>query len=670
MITTFCFFLVIGHGEEHNQWSAFVYHNMNGSGDGEVKSTQLSGELQSELHSTGTLLSLPASRNSNYVVRNDSLSLLLQSADEPKSNTVKNGLIKYTSVNTTYTPDDNLRYENEPAKKTPLKYVSSPFRAKNPSESRNLQCGRNHDTATLIVKNHKADHIEQSSVTKVDHLDEENKAFRKSVFSPLHDKKNGNITSSIAPTAPKIVKDEESTIKKIRIDDEEQGQTIKKIPNVIMGLAAPYRQFRSNENKSKLSTSKEKISSCSSEFVFRGLCKILSAHKIPILLVVVIYFLFITFGAAFLLKKSFAIPGLRFQVSRLSENVDELEVQVDRFHDQVDNLEANIQNLTGQVDRLETENDRFALQNDILTANNAEYALQNSQLEARNQEYKALNVALNISLENYRFLNLQLHQENEHYKNLNDQLNQTVLLFSSEVSSLQDVRDNLTSSVWSFQNLTSTLHLEVGSISQKNIVLNHTIAALQDIKESLEINNEYYRQLNANLSTVVSFLNATSNFIGGTFDSIVSYLSSTIIVNRNLVLNQLYLTMRQIVNNWRCGITDTFLEPWVDDTSTPIGIDSYLDVLNFINTTVFSQLCISLSDFELFLGNRYAFLKSPSDISLSQLSSGLNVYTTATLKHYFPGEGQKGLTAVSWDQANFKCTNLPSSLRFYLFHQP
>jgi hypothetical protein len=291
-------------------------------------------------------------------------------------------------------------------------------------------------------------------------------------------------------------------------------------------------------------------------------------------------------------------------------------------------------------------------------------------LEARNEEYKALNVALNTTLDNYRFLNLQLHQENNHYKNLNNQLNQTVLMFSSEVSSLQDVRDNLTSSISSFQYLTSILRFEVGSISQKNIELNQTIAALQDVKETLEVNNEYYRQLNANLSTVVSFLNATSNFIGGTYDSIVSYLSSTIIVNRNLVLNQLYLTMRQIVNNWRCGIKDTFLEAWVDDTNTPIGIDSYLDVLNFINTTVFSQLCISLSDFELFLGNKYASLAAPSDISLSQLSSGLNVYTTAAFKYYFPGEGQKGLIAASWDQANFKCTNLPSSLRFHLFNQP
>lgn len=645
-----------------------MHHNMDGRDDAQVQFTQLSGELQSELHSTGTLVSLPASRNSNYAVMNGSLSLLLQSADEPKSSAVENGLIKYTSVNTTATPDDNQRDENEPAKKTPLKYVSSPFRAKIPSESHNLPFGRNHDTATLIIKNHAADHIEKSSVTKVDQLDEKNEAIRKSDFFPLHDKNNGNVTASMKLAAPKIVKDEESTIKKIRIDDVEQGQSIKKIPNILMGLASPYRQFRSNEKKSKLSTSKEKISSCSSEFVFRGLCKVLSPYKIPILLVGVIYLLFVTCGAAFLLKKSFSIPGLRLQVSRLSENIHELEVQVDRFHDQVDKLEANIQNLTGQVDRLETENDRFATQNDILTANNAAYALQNSQLEAHNQEYKALNVALNISLENYRFLNLQLHQENEHYKNLNDQLNQTVLLFSSQVSSLQDVRDNLTSSVRSFQNLTSILHFEMGSISQKNIALNQTVAALQDIKESLEINNEYYRQLNANLSTVVSFLNATSNFIGGTFDSIVSYLSSTIIVNRNLVLNQLYLAMRQIVNNWRCGITDTFLDPWVDDTSAPIGIDSYLDVLNFINTTVFSQLCISLSDFELFLGNRYAFLGAPSDISLSQLSSGLNVYTTATLKHYFPGEGQKGLTALSWDQANFKCTNLPSSLRFHLFN--
>ncbi|MCL4419740.1 hypothetical protein M1146_06645 [Patescibacteria group bacterium] len=329
----------------------------------------------------------------------------------------------------------------------------------------------------------------------------------------------------------------------------------------------------------------------------------------------------------------------------------------------------NVRNLSGQVDRLEIENDRFTAENVKLSANNAEYARQNLQLEANNKEYKALNGALNATVENYRSLNEQLHLENDRYQNLNQQLNQTVLEFSSQITSLTEVRDNLTRSVNTFQNLTKLLQSEVGSFSEQNAVLNGTVAMLQDIKNALEANNEYYRQLNSNLSTVVSFLNSTSSFIGQTTDSIVAYLSHTIVVNRNLVLQQLYLDMSQIAGKWRCGITDTFLEPWVDATNTPIGCSSYQDVLSYVNTTVFNPLCVSLLDFQLFLANRFAFLTTPCSISLSQLSSGVNVYATATLKYYFPGEGRVGLTDVDWDKANYKCSELPRDLRFSLYGQ-
>jgi hypothetical protein len=638
---------------------------MKGRGDNLEQITQLSGGLISELESICTLISLPESRNSNCVVVNGSLGVSPPSADERDE---KSGLTTVTSISYTTNLKNYLGDEKETIKKPPLKHVNSPFKTKKPCEVPSLPAGREHHDATLIVKNHTTEIIEERMDVVSPKLDSHAEANRPSEESlPLHDHGHVRVvaSSTIAPLS--ILKDKESIIKKMLVkdkDDIEQGKAKEELQNSFI-----WRAYRHKGNKNNLSSQKLENCPCGSGFAFRWLWKFLGPYKFPLLLFVIIYFLFVTCGAAFLLKKSFVIPGLRTQVTRLKANVDALEFQVDRFTNQVDELAANIQNLTGQVDRLESENNRFAAENDILTANNAEYALLNSQLEARNQEYKALNVALNTTVENYRFLNDQLHRENDHYKSLNDQLNQTVLMFSSEVSSLQEVRDNLTSSVSSFQNLTGFLQLEVGSISQKNTALNETVAMLQVIKNALEANNEYYRQLNANLSTVVSFLNTTSNFIGETFDSIVSYLSSTIIVNRNLVLNQLYLTMRQIVSNWRCGIADTFLEPWVDDTTSPIGINSYLDVLSYVNTTVFSQLCISLSDFETFLGNKFAFLMVPSDISLSQMSSGLNAYTTATLKYYFPGEGQRGLTAVNWDKANFKCSNLPVTLRFSLYGQ-
>lgn len=603
----------------------------------------------SELKSSATLVSLPASRNSNYIVINGGTGVLLPSTDDIP-------LVDLTSARITVKSGNALTYLNNQgeveSRKNKLKHVTSPFKTKIPREQ---------PSSTSFQKNKNAGNFAETQLSVP------------GIKETVHNVKK-QVAETAAPASfQNVVKDTVSTAKKVLVDDIEQGKIKSELQSTLIKFATPF-VIQSDVNKTNQESSvptrtMKKSHHCGSDFAARWLWSCLGPYKIPLVIFVIMYVLVVTCGASLLLKRTFVIPGLRTQINRLEGDIISLETQVDRFTIQVDALEVNVRNLTGQVDRLEIQNNRFSAENVKLAANNAEYAQLNSQLNANNKEYKALNGALNTTVENYRSLNEQLHRENDRYQSLNEQLNQSVLVFSSQVTSLQEVRDNLTTSVSSFQNLTNLLQSEVGSFSQQNAALNGTVAMLQDIKNALEANNEYYRQLNANLSTVVSFLNSTASFIGESFDSIVSYLAHTIVVNRNLVLQQLYLAMRQVVLNWRCGITDTFLEPWVSATATPIGINSYRDVLSYVNTTVLSKLCISLPDFELFLANRLAFLTAPSDISLSQLSSGVNVYTTATLKYYFPSQGGVGLTDINWDKANFKCSELPGELRFSLYGQ-
>jgi hypothetical protein len=74
-----------------------------------------------------------------------------------------------------------------------------------------------------------------------------------------------------------------------------------------------------------------------------------------------------------------------------------------------------------------------------------------------------------------------------------------------------------------------------------------------------------------------------------------------------------------------------------------------------VDQRVLSELCLDVSDFELYLNEANA---NSDGITSFGLIRGVLLYTTQALDYYFPEKDETGLTLAGWSQASFTCDNL------------
>jgi len=237
-----------------------------------------------------------------------------------------------------------------------------------------------------------------------------------------------------------------------------------------------------------------------------------------------------------------------------------------------------------------------------------------------------------------------------------EELEKQVDRLESEVDRLEDQNDRYEILNGQLNRTSEELRFTAERLEGTVDRLNNTVIDLEKLNQDLKEENERYAELNSQLNTILLFLNETSANINETYEQLVSYLAEQITVNRVLVLQTLENIYDQQTVSWDCTFRDIFQgEPFIADEDVPIG-DGVPAVLEYVEEQILSEICISTSDFESFLEDRYSL----ELITVNQLFQGVAVYLIAVMNYYFPDEGEPGLTAEDWASADYLCENVAS----------
>lgn len=167
--------------------------------------------------------------------------------------------------------------------------------------------------------------------------------------------------------------------------------------------------------------------------------------------------------------------------------------------------------------------------------------------------------------------------------------------------------------------------------------LNTTIYEINDLLLLYEEENQYFSELNGNLSIIASFISEEASVIQQSYEELVNFLATTIIVKRTLARIGLKDRMEAEIAGLECGFLVAFgAESFIQDTTLSIGPTSYEHVIDYINLKLFKDLCIDAQDFELFLSSE--ILPSGSEkhnINIQDLTKGINLYTSEAMNYYF-----------------------------------
>lgn len=354
--------------------------------------------------------------------------------------------------------------------------------------------------------------------------------------------------------------------------------------------------------------------------------RIILGMTIPAL--VIITFLLLSIGSAGLFGW-LKIPGLNNEVKR---------------------LKGEINRLSTELNRLESENDRYESLNDQLneTVIDLEDITENLNSTVTHLTFELNDVTyqLNVTNQDLQERVSELTYENERYSQLNMNLTAFTLLLKQDVVHFKNEVHNLVIEVDVLSNLTSKLG---------NLTLNQdeTLTKLQETLANFTSENDRLVSLNADIVTVVGFLNETSLGFETSLQAVTDVLSKQIIANQVLLLGRLENTYRQRIAYWDCDYRDAFREfDWGNNYNLPImDLDS---VIAYLNDRVFSVLCWDALNFKVFLNTQYP----DGTINSYRLISGVINYAEYGLEFYFPESDEVGLTTKEWSEASYSCKNL------------
>jgi len=396
---------------------------------------------------------------------------------------------------------------------------------------------------------------------------------------------------------------------------------------------------------------KEKHRNKNPPSVNRGL-PIFGMSKVTFIAVVVIVLMTVGGGLFGWLK----IPGLNNQIDRLKKEVENLSNEIDRLTSQIDRLEI-------QNDRLENSNERYVELNDEFNKTVVEFGEVNEEfnstvdtLEDANDQLNATNQAL---MNQVQLLNL----ENERYEELNKDLNGTKFELSNKVSTLQSTVSNL--------------HLENGALNDTTLLLtelnlnlnnltdtqNTTLFELKSTLQDFTKENDRLEELNNELTTIVDFLNQTSQDVDNSLDQITSFLSSEIESRTNVYLANLKVLYQNKIEDWRCDYESVFGNRAFGNNYN-LPIDNVTQVVKWVDDRVLDELCLDPQNFNQYLAHEHTsniFARNQTGFNSISLIQATYKYTTAALDYYFPNEGEVGLDNQDWRDAGYDCDYLKDS---------
>eukprot|EP00563_Minutocellus_polymorphus_P000756 CAMPEP_0181026438 /NCGR_PEP_ID=MMETSP1070-20121207/3641_1 /TAXON_ID=265543 /ORGANISM="Minutocellus polymorphus, Strain NH13" /LENGTH=641 /DNA_ID=CAMNT_0023103633 /DNA_START=71 /DNA_END=1996 /DNA_ORIENTATION=+ len=375
--------------------------------------------------------------------------------------------------------------------------------------------------------------------------------------------------------------------------------------------------------------------------------KVIAFSK-PLIAIAGIVVVALTGGGAFLLSEWFTIPGLTAQI-------EELQTQVKL--------------LTAQVDRLEEENDRFSQLNDRLEEENTVFASEIVKFNNTNALYAELNVELaDLTSDNMR-LNEMLNASNTRYKKLNLQLDETKNNLQTQVGDLSVENTKLDTTVASYAKENQILEEHVDRLESINEEFASKVDSLNSTATILSRENNRLSALNDDLRVVASFLNETAGTLVDSYEDIAGYLARQIDAGRAIWTRTTQNLYRARTNNMVCDIQSRFSgQSFVVNPTIPIGDAHYSEVIEYVDETMLSELCIRREEFEAFLLDENIMMFS-SDVTLNDVVRSLTRYNMMVFDYYFPRDtsrmdGGEFLTNDDWSAANYRCEELPVEKRF------
>merc|ERR1711933_251846 len=148
-----------------------------------------------------------------------------------------------------------------------------------------------------------------------------------------------------------------------------------------------------------------------------------------------------------------------------------------------------------------------------------------------------------------------------------------------------------------------------------------------------------------------------------------SFLAEQISAYEVLVIEGIQNSYHQSVASWDCNFADRFRsEEFSSDWNQKILPSESNTVMEYINDRVLSNLCLSPTDFDRFIEDRYPDSKS-TGVSVNQLQTVVERYTMAAFDYYFPDNDSvdSGLTDEDWAEAEYNCEQLPETKHFLYF---
>jgi DNA repair exonuclease SbcCD ATPase subunit len=360
---------------------------------------------------------------------------------------------------------------------------------------------------------------------------------------------------------------------------------------------------------------------------------------------------------------------LKTQINRLEEQVGLLEKQVDELEAQVDRLSSEVDRLENEVDRFSNETNKLSDINDELELNIANYTIQNILLNFSLATYAQLNEELNETVVLLEMQVDKLEDQVTLYEMLNDDLNETARELTLKVDDLASLNRQISETNGQLWIAIEQLSNETSELSVLNEELNNTVSELGNQIARMAAEIDRLENISLNLATLVGFINKTALEFDETFDAFSAKIAQQIDYNRALVIETLENLYKQRTAFWDCDFREYFLtEQFVQNRWVPIGKEMYPRVLAYIEERILSDLCLSTSNFEEFLG--YEFVGSLDrrfNISFNELQRAVGLYTDNAENYFFPSGNATGVLPSTWAAADYKCANLPPDA-MYLYH--
>jgi hypothetical protein len=315
------------------------------------------------------------------------------------------------------------------------------------------------------------------------------------------------------------------------------------------------------------------------------------------------------------------------------------------------------------VDSLKVENDQLEAQNAILEEANETFDDQLAGLEGQVETLQSTVSNLTLANEGLKEQVFKLELANSELSNLTASLNATNMELEARIENLTAVNDGLVESNEALTNQTAELQTTLNELILEFDAAYETVVELQDEVGSLQEENNRLGNLTESLGTILSFLEETNQDANLTVDQLTDQLEQQITNNRVLVLENLQNTMIQRTQTWNCDYINTFSgASFVQDYNVPIESGSYDSVLDYVESRVLTNLCLDRADFELYLSIN--FMPNGDGLTSSELISGVSMYSSDALNHYFPDSGEAGVTPEEWAEAAYDCANLPPERQY------